>query len=468
MPGWHGGVAGTSIRLLVGNCFALYPGIASLHGVGGAVGMTKQSDQGLGTLLAAVAGARQRGDRVEEQRLLDEALATAPDNPQLLNSRGMLALSMQDFPKAVRCFSAAAQADPREAALWMNLASACRGQGDVEGERGALDKALDIDQRLFMAQLRMAELCQRQGELAAAAERWRRALALSAHIETIPAPLASTLAAARVFVDTQMADFVDIIDTGLAPAIALANPIDTRRFQACIDHEFGRRPVFRNECSGLHYPFLPADEFFDREHFPWMAALESKAGVIRAEFEALIKQPGVPIRPYVRQDPGTPTNKWTALDGSLDWGACFLWEYGVRNEPVCALCPETVAALDALPRADIPGRAPSAFFSLLKPRSHIPAHTGVTNTRAIIHLPLIVPPGCRFRVGGETKVWEEGRAFAFDDTIEHEAWNDSDELRVVLIFDVWNPHLSLAEQSLLKQFFRLADKSGHNPASVRM
>ena len=117
------------------------------------------------------------------------------------------------------------------------------------------------------------------------------------------------------------------------------------------------------------------------------------------------------------------------------------------------------SALEALPRADIPGRAPSAFFSLLKPHSRIPAHSGVTNTRAIIHLPLIVPPGCYFRVGGETRAWEEGQAFAFDDTIEHEAWNDSAHLRVVLIFDMWNPHLSLAEQQLLKQFYATADAS---------
>ena len=198
-----------------------------------------------------------------------------------------------------------------------------------------------------------------------------------------------------------------------------------------------------------------------------MEALERRTGAIRAEFLALVAQNGAAVRPYVRQEAGTPENKWTALDGSLDWGALFLWEYGVRNEAICATCPETVAALEALPRADIPGRAPSAFFSLLKPHSHIPAHTGVTNTRAIIHLPLIVPPECGFRVGGETRNWREGEAFAFDDTIDHEAWNRSDHLRVVLIFDVWNPHLSLEEQMLLKQFYATADASrGMNQASV--
>lgn len=430
--------------------------------------MASQSHQQVDRMLAAAAEARQRGDRGEELRLLDGVLAVAPDNPLALNSRGMLALAMQDFDRAAACFAAAAALDPGEPALWMNLASAHRGAGDDGGESAALERALDIDQRNFMAHLRMAELRQRQGATAEAAESWRRALVLSVHIDPMPAPLAATLAEARRFVDAQMADFTALIDGGLEPVISAADANDARRFKACIDHEFGRRQIYRNECSGLHYPFLPADEFFDERHFPWMAELERQVPAIRAEFEALLKQPGVPIRPYVEQQPGTPVNKWTALDRSLDWGACFLWEYGARNEPVCALCPQTVAALDALPRADVPGRAPSAFFSLLRPHSHIPAHTGVTNTRTIIHLPLIVPPGCRFRVGGETRAWEEGKAFAFDDTIDHEAWNDSDELRVVLIFDVWNPHLSLAEQRLLKQFFHLADGSGHNPASSRI
>ena len=79
-----------------------------------------------------------------------------------------------------------------------------------------------------------------------------------------------------------------------------------------------------------------------------------------------------------------------------------------------------------------------------------------------------MPQGCFFRVGGETRAWQEGVAFGFDDTIDHEAWNDSDHLRVVLIFDVWNPHLSLAEQQLLKQFYATADASKTNNVPSRI
>jgi aspartyl/asparaginyl beta-hydroxylase (cupin superfamily) len=240
-----------------------------------------------------------------------------------------------------------------------------------------------------------------------------------------------------------------------------------RRFDACMDTMLGRRRIYVNECSGLHYPFLPADEFFERAQFPWMAEAEAATPAIRAEFEALLAGDPAAIRPYVRQEKGTPQNRWSALDHRLDWGACFLWEYGVPNPPVLDRCPETARMLERLPRNHIPGRAPTAFFSLLQPRTRIPPHTGVTNTRAIVHLPLIVPEGCGFRVGGETRAWREGEAFAFDDTIEHEAWNDSDQLRVVLIFDVWNPHLTEAEQKLLVRFFAAADETGHNPAAAQ-
>ncbi|HEY7871590.1 MAG TPA: aspartyl/asparaginyl beta-hydroxylase domain-containing protein, partial [Rudaea sp.] len=70
---------------------------------------------------------------------------------------------------------------------------------------------------------------------------------------------------------------------------------------------------------------------------------------------------------------------------------------------------------------------------------------GVTNTRLVTHLPLIIPDNCAISVGGEEKVWREGEAFSFDDTFEHEAWNRSDRLRVVMLLDVWNPYLTAAE-----------------------
>ena len=90
------------------------------------------------------------------------------------------------------------------------------------------------------------------------------------------------------------------------------------------------------------------------------------------------------------------------------------------------------------------------LFSILDAGTVIPPHTGVTNTRLTVHLPLIIPPNCAFRVGSETREWIPGKAWVFDDTIEHEAWNRSDMPRAVLIFDIWNPYLSEAERDLIR------------------
>ncbi|QSR17989.1 aspartyl/asparaginyl beta-hydroxylase domain-containing protein [Novosphingobium sp. KA1] len=403
--------------------------------------------------------ARQTGQVQEARSKLEEALQHQPGMPQALNLLGLIALDGKDFAAAREHFRGAAQSDPGEAALWMNLASAERGRDDSEGERAALRQAIAIDQRNLMAQIRMGQLQQRLDERQDAADTWGKVLALTAGLADIPPGLAEMLEQGKRFLQAHKADFAAYVEAGLADQLSGADETTRRRFQACLDREFNRRTLFQNHCSGLRYPFLPADEFFDRKHFAWMSDLEAKTEAIRSEFLALMAGSGKDVRPYVQQEAGTPQNKWTALDQSLDWGAVFLWEYGKRNDAVCDACPQTAAALEAIPRPDIPGRTPSAFFSLLKPGSRIPPHTGVTNTRAIIHLPLIVPPGCGFRVGGETRSWREGAAFAFDDTIEHEAWNDSDHLRVVLIFDVWNPHLSLAEQMLLQQFYATADDS---------
>ena len=152
-----------------------------------------------------------------------------------------------------------------------------------------------------------------------------------------------------------------------------------------------------------------------------------------------------------------PANKWSGLDRSLDWSAFHLWKEGEQFDEACARAPETAALVESLPMCRIEGKAPNVFFSILKAGSHIPPHTGVTNVRSVAHLPLIVPEKCAFRVGGETRSWAKGRAFVFDDTIEHEAWNRSERDRAVLIFDVWNPHLSDHEQAMICSLYAAAD-----------
>lgn len=426
------------------------------------------SVQEIQRLLGVAQAAQRRGDGGAAQRALEDALKIDPASPHTLNSLGMRALDLGDYEKAVALFKRAAESDPTEPSLWVNAAKAQRLQGDDEGERASLDAALAIDARHFMALLRKAELHERLDERGAAAQAWGGVTQLAAQASDLPANIAEAVRHGKAYLAAHSQALGAAVDTDLAATRARYSATEVRRFEACVDAALGNRRIFRNECHGVEFPFLPAEEFFDREHFPWLPALEAKTAALRDEFRALIANDAEALRPYVSQAAGTPANKWTPLDKSLDWGAIFLEEYGVRDDVLCARCPETIAALEDIPRAEMPRRAPTVFYSLLKPRTRIPPHTGVTNLRAIVHLPLIVPEGCGFRVGGETRPWREGEAFVFDDTIEHEAWNDSDELRAILIFDVWNPHLTEVERSLMSEYFAAADASGLAPPVERL
>jgi aspartyl/asparaginyl beta-hydroxylase (cupin superfamily) len=196
---------------------------------------------------------------------------------------------------------------------------------------------------------------------------------------------------------------------------------------------------------------LPAIPFFDPADFDWVPALAAAAADMRAEAQAVLAS-GEGLAPYIEADPTRP-NKGHALLGKADWSAFYLWQNGAPVSEHARRCPVTAAALERLPMPRIDGRSPTALFSILKPHTHIPPHWGMINTRLICHIPLIVPEGCRLRVGNETRAVEFGKALIFDDSIEHEAWNDSDETRLILLFEIWRPELDAGERRALATMF---------------
>jgi aspartate beta-hydroxylase len=102
--------------------------------------------------------------------------------------------------------------------------------------------------------------------------------------------------------------------------------------------------------------------------------------------------------------------------------------------------------LDRLPLVHVREHGPEVLYSVFTPGTHLLPHRGVTNTRLVGHLPLIVPENCALNVGGEVHHWQPGKVVVFDDTYEHEAWNRSQQTRVVMIFDVWHPGLTEVER----------------------
>lgn len=418
---------------------------------------------GVDRLLADADTAMARGESGAVEQLLTAALALDPALPKALNWLALQAQRRGDQAGAAALFARATDADPGAPELWLNRANAERALGRDDAVHASLTGALAADPNFIPARLLRGAEAERRGDPAAAIDDYALALAILPEDMALPAQLARLVAQARAAVTAHHASLAKVLDGVLAPARAAA-PLP-RRIDQLVDAMTGRRRVWRSQPAGIDYPGLPAIEFFDRADFPWLAELEAAADVVRGEYLALFDAAPDADEPYVAYQPGEPVNQWAGLNHSKRWGVRFLMRDGKPRPEVRERCPQTAALLDQLPLLDIPGRGPSAFFSVLAPRTRIPAHTGSTNLRSIVHLGLIVPPGCGFRVGGDTTQWREGEAFAFDDTIEHEAWNDSDHPRVVLILDCWNPALDARERALVRDLLAATEAHRGGAAS---
>ena len=222
-----------------------------------------------------------------------------------------------------------------------------------------------------------------------------------------------------------------------------------RRVDQCLETLLGQRQPYYSQPTWMYMPELPAIEFFERSDFPWLDAFEAQTEAMRKELLQVMVTDREGLQPYIDFPADLPLDQFRELNRSRRWSAYFLWNQSAPVAAHIARCPVTAALLETAPRCHIESRAPTAFYSILDANTRIPAHVGVTNTRCTVHVPLVVPPDCGFRVGSTTREWEPGHAWIFDDTINHEAWNLSDTPRAILIFDIWNPLLTAAERDMI-------------------
>jgi aspartyl/asparaginyl beta-hydroxylase (cupin superfamily) len=384
--------------------------------------------------------------------LLGEAAAILPDHPLVLHERARRLNLAGDSAAALALLERAIGLAPRNVPLLLSKAAMLRAQVRRDEELATLEQALEVDPRHLVVLLQKGALLDLMNRPRSAAAVYGHALHTLAPGTRLAAPIEAHMAHARKRVAENATQVAALLESRLhliqgARAAGAAR----MRVDRCLDRMLGRRRIFSPEPTAMLFPFLMNLEFYAREDFPWLAQLEAATDPIREELIGVLKADQAGIRPYVAYREGLPLNQWRELNNSRRWGAYFLWNQGRREEAHMARCPRTVATLETIPRVDIPGRGPTAFFSILDSNTRIPPHTGVTNTRLTVHLPLIVPPGCRFRVGGESREWREGVAWVFDDSIEHEAWNDADVPRAILIFDVWNSQLTALERDLIRE-----------------
>jgi aspartyl/asparaginyl beta-hydroxylase (cupin superfamily)/Tfp pilus assembly protein PilF len=403
----------------------------------------------LRALIGAAENAIDRGNFADARKSLSDALAAAPTNPEVFAAAGNLILKCGDPPAARALIGQAIALDPRNPRFRVNLATVLRVTQEPAAELQALDEALALDPYYYVANLQKGALLELQGKKKSAAGAYHAALSSIRPGSQIPTVLQPILEHAQRTVRANFQALEDYLQERMKDVRARHSGEDQDRIDDCLAIFAGRKRVYNQQPTVTHFPRLPAISFFDRKDFPWIADVEAATQDIRGELESLLATALEDFSPYVKYGPDTPLNQWKELNNSRRWSALFLYQDGKRIEQNIARCPLTVAALARAPLVDIPARAPTAFFSRLEPKTRIPAHTGSSNTRLTVHIPLVIQPDCGFRVGSEVRVWELGKALIFDDTIEHEAWNESDQPRVVMIFDIWNPLLTPAERDLM-------------------
>ena len=421
-------------------------------------------------LLAQVREALARGDTADAEDFAGQLLHLQPDHEPSLAFLSSHARQRGDTARALDVAQQGLRLLPQSALLHFNLGATLAGDRRNTDAREALLAAIALAPSLLVARFWLGSVQERLGELEASLHTRMRTLAM-AEREGFLMQASRLPAETRAHVDAAIA----AVNRGREAALALAwQDLSARhsdgalkRIRAALDRHLGKSSFEpgnpRQRPSFLFIPGLPDLPWFEREEFAFLDAIEQASEVIRAELLELLADE-TRFEPYVDMPDNAPAAPaWHELNHSPRWSGYHLFRHGERVDEHCRRCPRTAATLESLPLLHIPGHGPEALFSVLRPGTHIPPHTGVINGRLTVHLPLIVPENCgKLVAGGQARSWQEGRCLVFDDSYFHEAWNDSAHTRVVLLFDIWNPHLGAAEcEALTTSIVALAAFNDH-------
>ncbi|MFC5524458.1 aspartyl/asparaginyl beta-hydroxylase domain-containing protein [Rhodanobacter ginsengisoli] len=377
----------------------------------------------------------------------------APDDVQALQFLADRHLARNDHAQAIKLLRDADRVKPEDPAVLSQLGSVQLAAGDFSAAAVSLGSALARTPQAFITRLQLGIALEQLGRAHEALQAYFTAVR-TAQMKGRWLDDATTAPVLRDVVKYAM-NYANegrkrLFNEVLDPLRQRYGRSELTRVEHALAIYLGEQPKSipdqRQKPKFLYFPDIPSQPFYPRERFPWLEALEAATGAVREELRAVLSEDRQ-LEPFLGVQ--SPEDAREMLRSSSDrtaaWDAYFFYRHGKRYDAHCAACPQTTSLLDTLPLVRIRDHAPETLFSVLSPGAHILPHTGVTNTRLVTHLPLIVPPDCAIRVGGEDHVWREGHCVTFDDTFEHEAWNRSGETRVVLILDSWNPDLSEAE-----------------------
>ena len=377
---------------------------------------------------------------------------------QSLATEGFAALKRGEARAARELLTRLVQAGGADAAVWFALATSYRQLDSLAEESHALDQALKVDPNYLPALIGKGDCFARQGDERAASVHYAAATRLANSLPSLSRQWRGELNRIEAARERMSSNFEAQLMSMLAERGS--GDVGTERVSRAVGLLLGKRQIFLQQPTNFYFPELPQIEFYDRRDFPWVKRVEMQTPRIRGEALAILG--GAGWAPYIERETRRPNTNANPLLQDPNWSAFYLIKDGSEVALNAQRCPATMAALRELPLCRT-GRTPSVLFSLLRPETRIRPHHGFMNARLICHLPLIIPEKCALRVGNETRAWHEGEVVLFDDSVEHEAWNLSRELRVVMIFDIWRPELSEKERTLVGAMLEAVEKIDHLP-----
>jgi aspartate beta-hydroxylase len=393
-----------------------------------------------------------RAGRVEEaERVYLGLLERNPLDVQALNMVGLASIRTGQLNRAAELLRRAVGVDPRHASSHHHLGRTLELLGDLAGARHHYGTAISLSKDLPAARLHLAAVLERLGEPRAALLQYARVMSemqsqgrwLDAGT-TPPALQGLVRRAAQVVRDGRRSLLFDLLTPLEREHGAGSMARVAKMLRLYLGDEQAHYPDPRQRPSFLYFPDLPTAPYFARADLPWLADYEAATEAIRAELLKLLPEERGSERVFTST--ALEAQNLRGSRGPPSWTGHYFYRHGEVRADNLAACPATAAALARLPLNRVRDHGPEVLYSVFTAGTRLLEHRGVTNTRIVTHLPLIVPPDCAIKVGGEVHVWQEGRVVAFDDTYEHSAWNDSTQVRVVLIADLWNPHLTEPER----------------------
>lgn len=404
------------------------------------------------SITAAAREALRAGRPDEAQRLCEDHLAREPADADVLALLGTVLAHRGAGLRAVEILSQAIAAQPEHLIALTQLGLVLKDAGNFDGAMDSFQRALRLKPEAYVTRLHLGGVFEAKRDAHRALRTYLRAIQDAQKQgrwldpATTGEALGPAVRHALRFVNRGRHEF--FFGAVLEPLRIEFGSDALKRVETCLSIWLGDRPAEwpdpRQRPTFLYFPGPPPSPYLDRALFPWIEALENETAVIREELLGVLSQRE--HREAVFDSTPLAQAHLRSAQGAATWDGYYFYRHGRQRDELAARCPLTKAALDRLPLAGIRDHAPEAMFSVLEPGTHLLRHRGVTNTRVVCHLPLIVPPDCALNVADEMHEWKEGRALVFDDTYEHEAWNRSNHTRVVLICDIWNPYLDAVER----------------------